>query len=95
MNEMSEDVVTISAKVRKDFQNRLDQIGEELGLTSRSNIIRSGLEYFVDAYDLGRIPAILRISKEDDGKGQLRTKVSVYPGIPPHRTIKSEERSGD
>ncbi|MEE9506334.1 MAG: hypothetical protein V3V98_04220 [Thermoplasmata archaeon] len=92
---MSEDVVTISAKVKKDFQNRLDQIGKELGVTNRSNIIRSGLEYFVDAYDLGRIPAIFPISKEDDGSGQLRTKVSVYPGMPPHRAIKSEETSGD
>lgn len=95
MSEMEEDVVTVSAKVKQDFRNRLDQIGKELGVTNRSNIIRSGLEYFVDAYDLGRMPAIFRISKEDDGSGRLRTEDSVYPGKQPHRTIKREETSGD
>jgi hypothetical protein len=95
MNEMEEDMVTISAKVKKDFQNRLDQIGRALGVMNRSNVIRSGLEYFVDSYESGRIPAIFRISKEDDGSGRLRTKVSVYPGIHPRRAGKSEEKGGD
>lgn len=95
MNEMEEDVVTISAKVKKGFQNRLDQIGRELGVSNRSHVIRSSLEYFVDSYESGRIPAIFRISKEDDGSGRLRTKVSVFPGIRLRSAGKSEKTGGD
>lgn len=95
MTEMEEDVVTISAKVRKGFQNRLDQIGSELGVSNRSHVIRSGLEYFVDSYESGRIPAIFRISKEDDGSGRLRTKVRVFPGIRPQRAGNGEEMGGN
>jgi len=92
---MSDDTVTISAKVSKDFQKQLDQIGEKLGVTNRSNVIRSGLEYFIDAFNLGRIPAVFRISKEKDSQGQVRTKVQVYPGIGPYRVMKREGKKGD
>ena len=92
---MSDDTVTISAKVSKDFQKQLDQIGEKLGVTNRSNVIRSGLEYFIDAFNLGRIPAVFRISREEDSQGQVRTKVQVYPGIGPYRVMKSEGKKGD
>lgn len=33
--------------------------------------------------------------QEDDGEGQVRTKVHTYPGIPPHRTSMREEQSSD
>lgn len=92
---MSDDTVTISAKVSEGFQKQLDQAGEKLRMTSRSDIIRYGLEYFLEAYNKGRIPLLLIGSQEEDGEDQVSTKALSHSSIPLHRSVKSDRGSPD
>ena len=53
---MSDDTVTMSAKVSKDLRDRLDKIGKEMGVSNRSVLLREALESFVEKHRPSGIP---------------------------------------
>lgn len=63
---MSEDIVTISAKVPLKLQNKLDKIQVVLNLEHRSEVIRRGLEQFIREFEKKEYTK--DIHKDDNGE---------------------------
>ncbi|MCK4366813.1 MAG: hypothetical protein KAW84_02560 [Thermoplasmata archaeon] len=55
---MSDDLVTISAKVPRGLRDKLDGIGDDLRLSNRSVLIRKALESFVESRESVGIPPV-------------------------------------
>ena len=53
---MSDDTVTVSAKVSKGLRDRLDKIGKEMGVSNRSVLLREALESFAEKHRPSGIP---------------------------------------
>jgi metal-responsive CopG/Arc/MetJ family transcriptional regulator len=62
---MGEEIVTVSAKVPLELQNKLDKIQVVLNLENRSEVIRRGLEHFIK--ELERKEYTKDIHKNDNG----------------------------
>ena len=76
---MSDDVVTISAKVPKGLRDRLDEVGEELGISNRSVLVRMALESFVERQEPDGIPPV---ESKTEGDERKRTGLEEMCGIP-------------
>ncbi|MEE9341947.1 MAG: ribbon-helix-helix domain-containing protein [Thermoplasmata archaeon] len=76
---MSGDMVTVSAKLPKGLRDRLDEIGEELGISNRSVLVRMALESFVERHEPDGIPSV---ESKTEGAERKRTGFEEMFGIP-------------
>ena len=65
---MSDDIVTVSAKLPKGLRDRLDEIGEKLGISNRSVLVRMALESFVERQESHGIPHVESKIEGDERK---------------------------
>ncbi|MCK5291738.1 MAG: ribbon-helix-helix protein, CopG family [Thermoplasmata archaeon] len=68
---MSDDTVTVSAKLPEGLRDGLDEIGEELGISNRSLLVRRALELYVERH------ATVGIPHEESDVGEERSGVSA------------------
>ncbi|MCK5291395.1 MAG: ribbon-helix-helix protein, CopG family [Thermoplasmata archaeon] len=64
---MSDDIVTVSAKVPKQLRDRIDEIREELEISNRSVLVRRALISFVKRHVSVGIPHV-EFDIEEEGK---------------------------
>ena len=76
---MSDDMVTVSAKLPKGLRDRLDKVGEELGISNRSVLVRRALESFVERQESDGIPPV---ESKIEGEERKRTGFEEMCGIP-------------
>ena len=76
---MSDDIVTVSAKLPKGLRDRLDEIGEELEISNRSALVRMALESFVERHESDGIP---RVESKTEGAERKRMGFEEMCGIP-------------
>ncbi len=65
---MSDNMVTVSAKLPKGLRDRLDEVGEELGVSNRSVLVRGALESFVERQGSDGIPPVESRLEGDERK---------------------------
>ena len=76
---MSDDTVTVSAKLPKGLRDRLDEVGEELGISNRSVLVRRALESFVERQESDGIPPV---ESKIEGDERKRAGFEEMCGIP-------------
>lgn len=76
---MSDDLVTISAKVPRGLRDKLDGIGDDLRLSNRSVLIRKALESFVESHESVGIPPV---ESKIDARAKRKHTDRVMLGIP-------------
>ncbi len=66
---MSDETVTVSAKLPEGLRDRLDEIGEELGISNRSVLVRMALGSFVERQESDCIPPVGSKIEGNERKG--------------------------
>ena len=91
---MSDDIVTVSAKLPKGLRDRLDEIGEEVRISNRSVLVRRALESFVERQESDGIPPV---ESKLEGDERKRTGFDEMFGIPRGNAAssRSEEEDGN
>lgn len=89
---MSDDTVTVSAKVSKQLRDKIDEIGKKIGISNRSVLVRKALESFVEGRVFSGIPTIESSTTE---RGSARIAIEEILGIPQQQAILAEEEGGE
>lgn len=92
---MSDDIVTVSAKLPKGLRDRLDEVGEERGISNRSVLVRKALESFVESHEGVGIPPV---ESKIDARAKRKQADRVMLGIPRENETSSstsEEGNGE
>ena len=89
---MSDDMVTVSAKLPKGLRDRIDEIGEELGIPNRSILVRMALESFVEWHESDGIPPV---ESKIEGDERERTGFEEMFGIPQGNAASSRSEEED
>jgi len=71
-------MVTVSAKLPKGLRDRLDEIGEELGISNRSVLVRMALESFVERQESDGIPPVESKLDGDERSVRDSKRCAVY-----------------
>ncbi|TET90345.1 MAG: hypothetical protein E3J35_06905 [Methanomassiliicoccales archaeon] len=89
---MSDDTVTVSAKLPKGLRDRIDEIGEELGIPNRSILVRMALESFVERQESDGIPPV---ESKIEGDERKHTGFEEMFGIPRGNAASSRSEEED
>lgn len=89
---MSDDTVTVSAKVSEQLRDRIDETGKWMGVSSRSILVRQALESFVERHESDGIPPVESKIEGNERKG---TGFEEMFGIPQGNAASSRSEEED